>query len=222
MITINLLPEEIQHLRKKKLLTLKLNLFAILGAIVFAGLLVAFHLGLFAYNVFLNARLAKMQGVYETIKPEADKILALKEKTDQLIRKKNVVLSLIENRIIWAQKLNELSDLLPGQVWLNDLEIKRQSEQIAKKVKMPDGTMMEKMETVYFYVLEYNGGVISLERREMLYLVGNFIANIKNNESFFSLFEDIELVNTQREQDKGTGREYMKFTLQSRLKSGII
>ena len=222
MIQINLLPEEIQKARKKRSISLKVNVVAISVVACVGAVFVFLHVILFGYNFFLNSRFSSLDSKYLELKPEADQIMYLKERTNTLMRKKNIVLDLIESRVLWAQKLNQLSDLIPGQVWLTNYEIKTKTEQVVQKVKMPDGTTMEKLVPTTYFVLEYEGGVVSLERREMLYIVGNFIANIKKSDVYFELFEDIELVNTEREKEKESGREYMTFKLRSKFKPGII
>ena len=124
MIKINLLPKEVEKkvaLREKK--------FLLSGIIL---LVVAGFLGIYFLKVYQYARLRKQLrrvekelSLLETVVKQVDEI----EKSKEVLSKKlDVIRSLMGNRLIYPQLLEDLARILPSRVWLTSLTTKSESD----------------------------------------------------------------------------------------------
>ncbi len=176
MIEINLVPAESRKKKKKSLLPGGFNIplevvIGIGGGLVM--LLVCIDIFLVVFNV------SKI-GEHKKLKAEWEQILPAKENVDQVMnqmRDYQAKVKSIEdlttlNQIIWAEKLNILSDQIPRGVWL-------------KKVAISDGM---------FFV---SGSAISRQKKEMI-SVHTFTANLKDSDRFLNGFKDFELGSIER------------------------
>jgi Tfp pilus assembly protein PilN len=153
--------------------------------------------------VLLSLWLSSVSSSYQKTKKASDdlenkwqRILKLKneygkhKKTLKALEKRAMVVNyLMADRIHWSQKLNELSNLLIDGIWLNELNINTTT-------------------------LSIEGSVYAKNGREEA-IVGTFMNDIKNDESFFSDFRDIELKIIKR-QIKDV--EHISFVLFCHLK----
>ena len=161
----------------------------ILIAIVLTSILIV-------WMVSANKSLAAVTLKANNLENKWQEVLALKteyggyEKQLTSLEERAVVVNyLMADRIYYSQKLNELSDLLTNGIWLNALGLN------------------SKMLTI-------EGKVYSKEGKEEA-IVGNFMNNIKQHESFFKDFNDVELKIIKR---KIQDVEHISFVLFCRLK----
>jgi type IV pilus assembly protein PilN len=124
MIKINLLPKEIE---KKVALREKRFLLSTIVLLVVAG-----FLGLYLLKVGQYARLRKqLRGIekelvlLETIIKKVDEIEKSKE---ALAKKLDVIGSLMGERFIYPQLLEDLARIVPSRVWLTSLMTKSESD----------------------------------------------------------------------------------------------
>lgn len=177
MIEINLLPEE---LRKKKgpLFDLK-NLgikeeklkFLIGGG--FIGILILLllflSLGSFIRKKQTFALLAKEKAI-ETQKMQAEEI---DKKTSLLRIKMNALSEITTRKFLWAQKLNEFSDLVLPGIWFTRIRTHAENTIVVE------------------------GNVIS-KKEEAMASLGKFMKNMRENVDFFNDFSNIRLESLQR------------------------
>ena len=124
MIKINLLPKEIEKkvaLREKKFLLYTIVL------LVAGGFLGLYFLKVGQYTRARKQlrRVEKELVLLETIVKKVNEIEKSKEALD---KKLDVIGSLVENRLIYPQLLEDLARIVPSRVWLNSLKTKTESD----------------------------------------------------------------------------------------------
>jgi Tfp pilus assembly protein PilN len=189
MIEINLLPKE---LRKKKIEIPKIEFMPIiLGALI---LILSIQFLLFATLKIKKGGLGRMEAKWELLEPERKEISALKRKINSLSNRIRSIETIKGDAILWARKLNDLSDsMIPG-VWLNQLSLTETPEEGYLSIK---------------------GSVSSFGRDETA-VIGKFMKGLKENKSFFKDFDEIELGTIQQ---KASGdMEIMDFSINCYLK----
>ena len=221
MITINLLPEE---LKKEERAFTKIS-FSFEGkgksfknlAIAAVLILITVHISLFFMNMKSsesykalsqkNKRLAPAKKEYETLKAEAE-----------ISKKKATAIDeLMANRFSWAKKLSDLSESLTQGIWLTELSYQENSTEIPVQVKAPPirpgskkEVMATEMKKITLRYLNISGYASSMGEQGTA-LIGKFIKNMKDNESFFSDFSEIKLESIKS--DKILDQEVMSFRI---------
>lgn len=193
MIDINLLPPEKRRKRKAKLLGgFDIPQEVIIGSA--GGLLVLLVL----VHVFLTFINLSKHGIHKSLAKQLEEIKPAKEEADAIIMQMRSLQSSLnaidqvvkEKRIVWAQKLNILSDNLPRGTWV-------------KKVALSEGGLF------------IEGSAISKEQKEMI-SVHTFAANLKSDKDFLKDFVDLELGSIQRR--KVQTAEVADFLITAKLK----
>ncbi len=132
----------------------------------------------------------------------------LEKQEDDLIKAREK-LRLIERlqvkRVEWFQKLMDLSEIMPDDLWLTDLSMKTTKKQ--KKGSR------EVEEEIYLII---KGVTVSVLGRQPLDSIAKLISSLNNLESFQRDFDPATLVTYQLSRERG--RELMEFETSSRLK----
>jgi Tfp pilus assembly protein PilN len=177
MIEINLVPPDLRKKKKKRILPAGFNipLEVVIG--IGGGVLVLL-VCLDVFLVFLNI---KKIAQHKDFKKQWEEVLPAKENVDSIISQmrdfkvKEEALAKMTNNdqgIVWAKKLNILSDSLPRGVWLNKVSV---------------------AEDIFFI----SGSAISRQKREMI-SVHSFAANLKKEKIFLEGFRGFELGSIER------------------------
>ncbi len=181
MIDINLVPPPLRKKHKSQMFpmaTLNLPKEAIVGLVggLFAVLLVVhFLLQIIIFVKF--AQHASARRHLERIQPEKKKVDLVIDEMRNLQGKINSIDKVTNlKRILWSQKLNDVSDCISRGVWLNKVSLDQ-------KILLVDGSAVSKM-------------------KDEMVSVGNFTANLKGNKSFMAGLDSIELGSIQRRQVK--------------------
>ncbi|MCK4437113.1 hypothetical protein KAU86_04125 [bacterium] len=208
MIEINLLPVSLREKRKR--VELPPTTFLLVGGGVLTLLLLACLV--FATSTHLKRRnLQKAEEQLRSLQPESDRIAQLKKEKQKLGKKMAIIEQLVDNRVLWARKLNELSNIIPRQVWITSIFVeerslgKSSSEEKAKREKF----------------LAIKGIAISKGKEETgeLKLVGDFMDRIRNDSSFCADFLSVEQCGSIR-RDRMGGSEIMHFELSCQFNEG--
>lgn len=187
MIEINFLPHELKSKsRKQGNREAYIRYFILLGL----GLLVCTHLYLTITDIFKYYRFRVLDNKWKKLAPQRKITDDLKKEYELLSADAQAVQQLTSQRINFSEKLNKLSLSLPSGIWFSELVFTSQ---------------------------EFNlkGSVISLQKEE-LGLINKFIVNLKNEKSFFSRFDNLELGSVQRRIIGGY--EVIDFVLTGKLK----
>ncbi len=206
MIEINLLPEE----QKRK--TRKIELPDIAFVPIIAGLLgiiIVTHLSL-GLIVTLKARtLKQLEASWEKTLPAKEKADKLKLELTDMRTKIEAIEELIESRLSWAKKLNDLSDAMITGVWLNKLRLEKKVIFQEAGVGEDKGSTPEFRKTIV-KTLHLNGSVFAAGGDETA-AIGKFIRSLKTHRGFFYDFKEIETASIQRR--KLEESEVMDFEL---------
>jgi len=191
MIKINLLPAE---LRPKKKTTLPVKAMSLIGG----GIVVILILIHVLVGMKINQekeRLSLLKKEYEAIRPEYERVLKLKADKERLESKVALMEKLLIQRLLWAKKLNQFSDLMPPSVWLSSVSVVTRAETPTLVIR---------------------GKTYSDKGEKMVEQVGDFMRRIKGHGAFFEDFVNVELVSTERETIGKT--ELMRFELTCQFK----
>ncbi len=107
-------------------------------------------------------------------------------------------------RVLWAQKLEDLSKIMPEDIWLIDLSTKT----IEKKERASKQVEKETYLTI-------KGATVPKPGREALDSIAQLILSLNSSKSFRQDFEPVNLVYTHLSKEKY--REIMGFELSSKL-----
>ncbi len=194
MIDINLVPENLRKKKKSSALPSSLNVpqeivVGLVGGLL--ALLLLVHIVLQSVIFFQFIQHARYNKEWEVLKPE-------KDNTDKIISDLRVMRAKIKGieglttakRILWSQKLNNISDSLPREIWLT-------------KIFLEDK------------ILTVEGSAVSKNQDQMV-SVGNFTSNLKAQKTFMKDFSSLEVGVIQRRKIQAT--ELADFSVTSKLK----
>jgi len=178
MIEINLLPEGMCK-RKGPSLKLDIAMLGMLGKYKFIAIGAA--AGVFILLVVIpsigssvrKAQIARLVREEQDIAPQKSEADAVNREMNVLRVKMAALDGITNRRFFWAEKLNELSDLVLPGIWFT--RVRTDSEER----------------------LIIEGSVIS-KKEEAMAAVGKFMKDIREHESFFKDFSNIKLETVQR------------------------
>jgi len=180
MIDINLLPERLKKKKKKSLVNIpQIPRETLMGLIVgVVVILILLHLLLVGILIMQKIRLTGLNRNWKQIASAKKDVDIIKEEI-ATIEKNMLFFNRATNqgkRVIWAQKLNQLSDFVPPGVWLTKVSYLNDK-----------------------FIIE--GSAISKRGEEMM-MVGKFTTVLKNDTSFVKNFKNIELTSIKRKMIK--------------------
>jgi Tfp pilus assembly protein PilN len=218
MIELNLLPKELRKQRKKIELP-DLPLIPISAAIIGALIVVQLILGFLI--MISNRQLISAEKTWKELAPKKAEFDKIKKEIALTTQKTNAIEGLIESRFNWARFLNELSNSLTANIWLTELSYNEQKAVVQssskKKRKSKNAVSKNDSEQSVLNFLVISGSASGKDEEGTAY-IARFIKSLKNNQDFFSNFDDIELVSIK----KGTvsGKDVMNFTISCKFKPG--
>ncbi|MDD5422258.1 MAG: hypothetical protein WC592_01785 [Candidatus Omnitrophota bacterium] len=218
MVQINLLPQEYRKREPayKKIGLADLNFLKNIPvmniAIGFVAVLAVMHIALFFGGVYSKSTLASLSMKLESVMPEkryAESLKTLIQLKDQKVR---AIDELVDGRFSWAAKLNELSDSMTSGIWLSDFGYEERQKE---KAPPPAGAKVKKdttkpPESSVLKYLVLTGYASSLGGQGTA-LIGKFMSSLKDNASFYSDFQQIELVSMKS--SKFDDQEVMNFKI---------
>lgn len=186
LITINLLPGD----RKRVSFDWVPKVLTIAAVILVASSVMAVNFYYVIGNMALRSRKAGLEGRIAAIQSDVERVRAMEKEIDVLHRKQDIINDLVVNRIEWARKLNQLSDILPAQVWLEEVAlVVPKGRDAAKKGEQPQK------------ILRVVGVTNALEHARSLEAA--FIYNIMHS-PFIDDFETVQLVKSERTEWSGS------------------
>ena len=196
MITINLLPTELRKARKGLKLP-GMEIF-ITGGVILVVVMVLIYLISFSSAKFMGWTHNKLVAEYSKLEPimrEAEKLESAKKSIN---RKISLLKKLMHSRIIWAKRLNRLSDILPFQTWLTKMAVEKRTEMVstAPKTKASPGAGKKVKKSYNVFILE--GMALSRENEDMTRRIGDLIKKVREDSIFSSDFSSVNLVSTCR------------------------
>ncbi|MEI7998097.1 MAG: PilN domain-containing protein [Candidatus Omnitrophota bacterium] len=196
MIEINLVPV---NLRKKEaqgagetlaLLNIPKEILLGFGSI-FLSLLILIHLGLIGTWIVKFGQHLVYKVAWQKMLPDKSNLDSINQELQDLRGKTSIITDITSKKaMLWSQKLNVLSDVMPKGVWL-------------KKITWKDN------------VVSIEGSVVSKFREEIT-IAGNFVSNLKKEEGFAKGFSSIELSSVNRSKKGMT--EIVDFIITAKVK----
>lgn len=177
MIEINLLPEELKADLKKHMPSPLLKQ-AIAIVFLALGILVLLHLGLMVILAVKSLQLNALNTQWQALQPKLKLVQEFKGEGTVSSRSANSIQQLVSKRLTWSKKLNRLSLNLPSGIWFNEISTNPKKEFVIK------------------------GSVVSLKREEM-FLINQFIDNLKKDGDFFKDFSKLEMSSAQSKEIGG-------------------
>ncbi|MCK4463002.1 MAG: hypothetical protein KAU58_01690 [Candidatus Omnitrophica bacterium] len=170
MIELNLLPDELKIKKTKAIEFAKLPIIPVsLGVLC---VLIIMHT-LLIFTVKINkTSLTKLKKEWESFSPKRNQMDKLKNRVKDINAKVKAIEELTQKRILWAKRLNCLSDSIHPNIWLSSLYYD-------KKSAIP--------------TLGLEGFATGTEED-----VGRFMDTLENSKEFFSGLQSIELGFTKR------------------------
>ena len=198
MITINLLPTELRKARKGLDFKLPGMEIFITGGIILVVVMVLIYLISFSSAKFMGWTHNKLVAEYSKLEPimrEAEKLESAKKSINKKI---SLLKKLMHSRIIWAKRLNQLSDILPRQTWLTKMAVEKRTEMVsaAPKTKADPGIGKKVKKSYNVFILE--GMALSRENEDMTRRIGDLIKKVREDSIFSSDFSSVNLVSTCR------------------------
>ncbi|MFC1704121.1 PilN domain-containing protein [Candidatus Omnitrophota bacterium] len=185
MIELNFLPED-QRLKKPKLsFEISRRQILFVAATVVTVLIVA-HFILFGIALLNGYGYKRLMAEWNLIKPEKEKVDSLKGAISTFdVKSKSIEGVTSGGRILWSQKLNRISDLVPRGIWLRWIAFQNDH-------------------------LTIEGSSVSRSNEEIIF-VNRFSAALKNDSDFCSSCVSSELASIKRRKIKKI--EIVDFTI---------
>jgi len=120
MIHINLLPKELQHAAR----TPARLFFTVLAGVALSMVLVCTYVYFWFSVVVFAERADRKRDEVEHLQKSASEVDALLDDIADYKEREKAIISIKTNRIIWSKKLDELSRLTPGYIWIVRLEMR--------------------------------------------------------------------------------------------------
>ncbi len=175
MIEINLLPE---NLRKKKQFQLNLDLQAnnvrLIGGGALLGVLIVLIIFFSVGSSIRKAQASRLIKREQAVAGQASQAKAISDDVSVLKAKMVASDEVTQRRFLWAEKLNQLSDLILPGIWFT-------------RIYMDSGNK-----------LMVEGSVIS-KKEEAMASVGKFMKGLRENEAFFKDFTNVKLESVERQ-----------------------
>lgn len=195
MIQLNLLPEELR-IKVKKQPVIQFSSLPFLpvavGGVIFLILVHILSFFIMGVSSLQLSSLAKKWKLYEPKKAALDSLMTNVRKSDAVIQ---AIDDLSAKRVLWARLMNDISDSMLPNMWLTNLYFdSKQNEEIL---------MLE--------------GFVAGPNEEATSSVGKFINALKENESFYINFKQIEadLIRSSRYENQ----DVMRFRLVCNFKA---
>ena len=145
-------------------------------------LLLAIYFGMFTQVAKVRRQLDEVRAARPTIKAKLMvDLLSVKELgkfRDGLTERLEVLQTLIDRRVYWTLKLNELAKVMPEGTWLKRISLEERA--------MERGRIVERSLTL-------EGGAYSTDKSKEMEMVNGLLPTLRDDEPFFKGFQTIEL-----------------------------
>lgn len=201
MIEINLLPENLRAKKKEPMKLPSLPIIPVAAGVVCLLIVIQILLWL-----FIQVKSVSRDSLKKKIALIADSnkdAMAIDGSLREISSRVEVVGKLLNSRFDVAKKLNDLSDSMVSGVWLRSIDVKKGES------SSEPGILRETLLIEGSNIVIGDSGEGSISR---------FVNSLKENESFSSDFDDIELAKVERKKVQNT--EIMDFVIICHFKKG--
>ncbi len=189
-LTINLLPKAPTKKRPMKLglaLPSLKGLPIILGVVVGGAILLITLVAVVTAGA-MQGQLTRLTKEWEALAPQRQSFTTLQQQQQQGEARVAKLAQVVEQRIVWSQRLNRLSEVLPNDLWLSHLVIDAP------------------------FHLTVHGSALERSTGEGMQAVSQFVAALQRDAVFTSLFDKITLQSVKTRAISQT--EVIDFTIE--------
>lgn len=188
MIEINLLPERLRKRKKLRSLDLSLPLDKLMmwSGIGVIGIMVLIVLVFFTGTLLRGHQISRLVHKEKNFTARFLQIESVNKEMAVVKAKMKALDELTKRKFLWAEKLNQLSDLVLPGIWFT--AVYTDSE----------------------HSLIIEGSVVSKAEEEMA-SVGKFMKNLREDEQFFKDFKNIKLESVERSSNEN--RDIVEFKI---------
>ncbi|MFC1590217.1 PilN domain-containing protein [Candidatus Omnitrophota bacterium] len=204
MLEINLLPPEMKKKRQRAAAMKMPDLGMLTGIPLplmiagFFGLIICVQLVAFGLVMLADAQHSSFNERSKNVMPLVKEVKALKGEIETLSNKTKAIDEIIEKRILWSKKLNDLSDSVTPGIWLTRLyyeeklkeEVKKEKKKRKKRSKKKGKEKEEEIKPVRIVGIT---GYAYTKYEDPTTSVTKFIESMKANEDFAEDFSSIEV-----------------------------
>ena len=199
MIEVNLLPPEFRRKKIEIFAGIKVPPVKVILATVAVLIIIQIFIG--GICRIQTARLSRLSRQWKKMEPSRTELDGLTGDLGEISNRVKVIDELILQRFLWAEKLNQLSNLVSEGIWLRELRL----TSAGKNKKQP--------------ALIFRGTAFSRSGDEPA-VIAKFMKELKESRAFYNDFKDIELGTLIQRDIKGTG--VMDFTLTCYFKPQVL
>ena len=198
MAKINLIPLEMRGLKQETPLSVNLG--------IALKILVALNIFFFAGGIALRfISWSRVKGLdlivaeYQRAEGLSRKMHAIKQEQEKLSAELSSLKGHMKRDILWSEKLKQLSQIIPADVWLNSISFKRNPGKDSLK-----------------RVLSIKGSLRPLDKGSFIVVLSKFINVLKEDKVFLEDFESPVLTDSRTELQDGV--EVMSFAIEMPFK----
>ncbi|MCK4422989.1 MAG: hypothetical protein KAV18_02840 [Candidatus Omnitrophica bacterium] len=215
MIEINLLPIELRKKTHKAISAGGLGLpkrLMINTGIIVLFFLVSAHIALSITAMIKKGQADDLRLEWQILQPAKQNADGHIRQIQALKAREKLIKSASGVDVIWAGKLNCISDLIPAEIWLTGITLNERQRVIKPgQIRGLNARAAAGGKSDTQQILTVNGIVESKHSSKMLSPVGRFIKSLENEPLFFNDFEEIELGDVKRREINE--RNVMSFEL---------
>jgi len=181
LVKVNLLPPEISKSKEIAFPALNIQRAPVfLFSLVIVFFLISISLRLM--TMYQKKGLYDVTRQYQQAEELAKKNRILKQEQDKLIKECNLLEGYLKRNVVWSEKLSQLRNLIPKEVWLMYLSFEKKG-----------------IEDSALYSLYLRGGLISQDKTSPLGILSKFINQLKEDKAFFRDFDNPILTDLRTE-----------------------
>lgn len=205
MVKVNLLRPELGKVKRVgSSVSLPRLRFGRLEKNIFLLALLFFILGvgLALHRLYLEKNFTQITNQYSKAAKARDEVSGLNKEKEKLNRQVYFLEGYLKREIIWSQKLEQMRNLIPPEVWL-------------KKFSYEAKPAQDKYGGPYLYL---SGGLTPTKQTSAIGILSNFINQLKENKDFSRDFENPILSDVKTEVSNNVG--VMSFVIEMPLGKG--
>jgi len=172
---------------------------------LFSLSIIFFSIGVYLRVVTIYQKKGLREAIkqYEEVEAMAGKVKISKEELDKLNGELNLFDGYLKREIIWSEKLSQLCNLIPQEIWLTQLSFEKKGMGVSD-----------------LYSLSLKGSLIPQEKTSPIGTLSKFINQLKEDEAFSGDFQNLILSDSRTETKHNV--EIMTFTIEMPFRKGEI
>jgi hypothetical protein len=193
MVEINLIKDRIIPARKKNIIFGVISLYVLIWILSMTVVIFPCIANVRMIGIY-KRELTKLEREITTIYPGLPTAEESTLMWNKLLPRLTGINHLLRRQILWAPKLDQISNCIPEGVWIDELRSARETsgEEVSrKKGKNKSASIKSRQQSL---IIE--GRVLSVSDKKGIKAIENFVSRLKKNALFMQGIESVELVST--------------------------